>query len=62
MRSFEAHYKHGSSRYRLTVENPHGVSRGIVKATLDGGEISSMPCQIPLVNDGRFHVGLITLG
>ena len=60
--SFEITYKHLSSRYRIAVENPHGVSRGIVQATLDGKELSHTACEIPLVDDGRYHYGIITMG
>ncbi len=59
---FEITYKHGASRYRIAVENPHGVSRGIVQASLDGQEISRTACDIKLVDDGRYHFGLVTLG
>jgi cyclic beta-1,2-glucan synthetase len=59
---FELTYKYGSSRYRIAVENPRGVSRGVRRATLDGREISGTPCEIPLVDDGTYHYGLITLG
>jgi cyclic beta-1,2-glucan synthetase len=59
---FEITYKHGASRYRIAVENPHGVSRGVVRATLDGREISSTPYEIALVDDGSYHHGVVTLG
>jgi cyclic beta-1,2-glucan synthetase len=60
--SFEITYKQGASRYRIAIENPHGVSRGIVQVTLDGQEISRTVCEIKLVDDGRYHYGLVTLG
>jgi len=60
--SFEITYKFGSSRYRIAVENPHGVSRGVVQASLDGRELSAGPCEITLVDDGSYHYGLVTLG
>jgi hypothetical protein len=44
------------------VENPRGVSRGIVRASLDDREISSLPCEISLVDDGLHHHVKITLG
>ena len=50
--SFEFTYRYGSSRYRITVKNPRGVSRGIAGAA----------GQIKLVDDGREHHGEITLG
>ena len=60
--SFEIIYKHGSSRYRIAIENPHGVTRGIVLALLDGLEISKTSFEIPLIDDGRYHFGQVTLG
>lgn len=59
---FEITYKFGTSRYRISVDNPNRVSRGVVRATLDGREISSAPCEIVLVDDGSYHYGLVTLG
>jgi len=59
---FEITYKYGSSRYRIAVDNPHGVSRGIVQASLDGQEISRTSCSIKLVDDARYHFGQVTLG
>jgi len=59
---FEITYKCGTSRYRIAVENPNGVSRGVIRVTLDGREISSTPCEITLVDDGNYHFGLVTLG
>jgi cyclic beta-1,2-glucan synthetase len=59
---FEFTYKYGSSRYRIAVENPHGVSRGVVQASLDGRGLSGAPCEITLVDDGSYHYGLVTLG
>jgi cyclic beta-1,2-glucan synthetase len=59
---FEVTYKHGSSRYHIAVDNPKGVSRGVVKAALDGGDIASSPCEIALTDDGTYHYARITLG
>jgi cyclic beta-1,2-glucan synthetase len=59
---FEFTYKHGSSRYRISVKNPRGVSRGIAGASLDGKELPSGACEIKLVDDGRYHYGQVTLG
>jgi cyclic beta-1,2-glucan synthetase len=60
--SFEATYKHGSSRYRIAVENPHGVCRGIIRASLDGRDIPVSPCDIALADDGSYHYARIILG
>ncbi len=59
---YEIHYQFGSSRYRLTFDNPQGVSRGIVQATLDGEPIAHAPCIIALTDDGRDHAATIRLG
>jgi cyclic beta-1,2-glucan synthetase len=58
----EITYKYGASRYRIALENPNGVNSGVIRASLDGGEISGSPCEIALVDDGRYHYGLVTLG
>ena len=60
--AFEVTYKYGSSRYRIAVENPHGVSSGVKSATLDGHEIPVAPCTFALIDDGSYHYGLVTLG
>jgi hypothetical protein len=38
------------------------VSRGIAQASLDGKALSATPCEIKLLDDGRYHYGEITLG
>jgi cyclic beta-1,2-glucan synthetase len=60
--TFEMTYKHGSSRYRIAVENPHAVCRGIIRASLDGRDISVSPCDIALADDGSYHYAKIILG
>lgn len=59
---FEITYRHRSSQYRIVVENPRGVSQGVIYASLDGGEISASPCEIALLDDGSDHRALVTLG
>jgi cyclic beta-1,2-glucan synthetase len=59
---FEITYRYGSSRYRISVENPRGVSQGVVQASLDGRHIASAPYEITLVDDGSYHYGVVTLG
>jgi cyclic beta-1,2-glucan synthetase len=59
---FEFTYKFGTSRYRVTVKNPRGLSRGIAEARLDGKSLSAGACEIEMVDDGRYHYGEITLG
>jgi cyclic beta-1,2-glucan synthetase len=59
---FEVTYKFGSSRYHIAVDNPKGVSRGVVRAALDGSDIPPSPCEIALTDDGSYHYARITLG
>ena len=60
---YEITYKLGTSPgYRIAVENPNGVNGGVIRASLDGREISGSPCEIALVDDGNYHYGLVTLG
>jgi cyclic beta-1,2-glucan synthetase len=57
---FEMTLRHGRSEYRITVENPEEVSRGVVELTLDGTPQESG--DIPLVDDGGRHVVEVRLG
>ncbi len=59
---FEITYKHGSSRYHVAVTNPHGVSRGIIQASLDGREIPVDGCTVRLLDDGNYHYARVTMG
>ena len=59
---FEFTFKHGSSRYRIEVKNLRGSRRGGVQVTLDGQELKADVCEIPLVDDGRYHYGKVALG
>jgi cyclic beta-1,2-glucan synthetase len=61
-KSFEITRVYGSSRYHIVVENPQGVSRGMVHVSLDGRELSRTVCEIPLVDDGRDHEGRVIMG
>jgi cyclic beta-1,2-glucan synthetase len=61
-KGFEITYRHRSSLYRITIENPHGISRGILSATLDGRTLPAAPCCIPLLDDGGEHLALVILG
>lgn len=58
---FEIAFRHASTRYRITVENPQGLCRGVVAATLDGASL--VPgAPIALVDDGADHQLRVTLG
>ncbi len=57
---YKISFRYHSARYWLKVQNPHGVTRGIAKVTLDGA-----PCPtaaIPLASDRRTHSIEVVLG
>jgi cyclic beta-1,2-glucan synthetase len=54
-------YRHGTSQYTITVENPHGVSTGVASVNLDGVALPH-PCKIPLIDDGTTHSVKVTMG
>ncbi|MGI9043993.1 MAG: GH36-type glycosyl hydrolase domain-containing protein [Gemmatimonadaceae bacterium] len=56
---FEVDYRFGGSEYRIVVKNPSGVESGVVSVTVDGGETGG---RIQLVDDGRNHDVIVTLG
>ena len=52
---FEIVFQYASTRYEIAVENPHGVSREITYAELDGQPLSEDPMRVPLHDDGTSH-------
>jgi cyclic beta-1,2-glucan synthetase len=59
---FGIQFRYHSARYDIQVENPHGVSRGIVRAELDGVALPGNQARIPLADDGATHRVRIALG
>ncbi len=61
--SFEIAFRHRSSRYEITVENPLGVCRGILATKLDGEMLTgNKKLLVPLVDDGATHTVHVVLG
>ncbi len=58
---FEITYRHGGTLYRITVENPKGVCRGVSQVSLDGTPLSG-EALVPLSDDGSEHRVLVVLG
>jgi cyclic beta-1,2-glucan synthetase len=58
---FEIAYRFGGTLYRINIENPNGVCRGVSRVSLDG---SLLPREglVPLVDDGRTHQVRVVLG
>jgi len=57
---FEVTYRHGTASYRIRVENPAGVERGVRSVTVDGQLVSGGT--VPLLNDGCEHDVRVELG
>jgi cyclic beta-1,2-glucan synthetase len=60
-RRFEIRYRHGGTRYRIAVENPDGVCRGVSEISLDGAVLPAAAL-VPLADDGREHEVRVVLG
>jgi cyclic beta-1,2-glucan synthetase len=58
---FEIRFRHGASHYRIAVENPRGVCRGVSEVSVDGTAIP-VPAVVPLTDDGMDHHVLVLLG
>jgi cyclic beta-1,2-glucan synthetase len=52
--------RHGTTLYRIQVNNPTGVCRGVTKITLDGEQRPDGV--IPLRDDGAEHAVTVHLG
>jgi cyclic beta-1,2-glucan glucanotransferase len=59
-REFEITYRRGSTIYRIKVENPLGVSCGVVRVELDGESQAGL--EIPLADDEQMHSVRVVLG
>jgi cyclic beta-1,2-glucan synthetase len=59
-REFEIIYRKDETTYKIKVENPSGVSRGVVETRLNDNVLADN--QIPLAADGQTHQVLIRLG
>jgi cyclic beta-1,2-glucan synthetase len=58
---FEITYRHGGTVYRITVENPKGVCRGVSRVSLDGAQLPG-EALVPLSDDGSEHRVDVVLG
>ena len=59
---YEIAFAYHSTRYEIVVENPHGVSRGVVAADLDGEAVAGRGATIRLADDGETHRVRVVLG
>ena len=57
---FKADYRFGKAHYKISVENPNKVNRGIRQVVLDGNPLPGS--LIPLVDDGQPHEARVVMG
>ncbi len=56
---FEITFRHGTATYRVAVENPRGVNRGVARITVDGE--AAPDARVALSDDGAEHSVVVTL-
>jgi cyclic beta-1,2-glucan synthetase len=56
---FSMTYRHGGSTFRIQVDNPRGVNRGVDRIELDGNVL--VHPRVPLVDDGADHDVVVKL-
>jgi cyclic beta-1,2-glucan synthetase len=59
---FKIAFQYHSARYDISVDNPHGVSRGVSAIRLDGENLTTRDAKIPLSDDGASHTIEAVLG
>ena len=57
---YEVVYRYEETVYRIRVENPRGVNRGVEQVTLDGEVLPGK--EVPLLDDGRRHEVRVVMG
>ncbi|HXI61656.1 MAG TPA: glucoamylase family protein [Pyrinomonadaceae bacterium] len=59
-REFEINYRHGPTMYRIKVENPQSLCRGVASVTIDGTK--QKDDLILLSGDGKTHEARVLIG
>jgi cyclic beta-1,2-glucan synthetase len=59
-REFEIKYRRGGTTYRIKVENPHSLNRGVASLELDGARQSN--AEVLLTDDGQTHEVRVVMG
>jgi cyclic beta-1,2-glucan synthetase len=59
--NYSIDFRHHSATYKIRVENPRGISRGVARVEFDGKAVPG-PANIPLEDDGIEHHILVVLG
>jgi len=61
-RSFEILFRYHSARYKITVENPQGVARGVSSIEVDGVLLASGSMPLQLNDNNATHIVRVILG
>ncbi|MBS0580474.1 MAG: glycosyl transferase [Proteobacteria bacterium] len=61
-RRYDVEFRHGGTRYEITVTNPFGATAGISHVELDHVTILRPPIRIPLVDDRAAHSIRVVMG
>jgi cyclic beta-1,2-glucan synthetase len=61
-RGFEIAFRYHASRYAIVVENPRGVSRGVLSMEVDGVALPPGSANVTLTDDGATHQIRVVLG
>jgi cyclic beta-1,2-glucan synthetase len=59
-REFEITYRRGATTYRIKVENPHSLNRGVIRVRLDG--VEQPDDKVLLSTDGLEHEVQVSMG
>ncbi|MBL8900804.1 MAG: glycosyl transferase [Planctomycetes bacterium] len=59
---FEIAFRWHATLYRISVENPDRISKGVARLLLDGVERPSSPAIVTLVDDGGIHRIQVVMG
>jgi cyclic beta-1,2-glucan synthetase len=59
---FDMTVRYRTALYEILVENPDGVCRGVVAATVDGVAVAEWPFALKMQDDGVTHHVLVRLG
>jgi cyclic beta-1,2-glucan synthetase len=59
---FRITFRYHASRYEIVVENPRGVSRGVLSMEVDDRPLSPGRADVALTNDGATHRIRVVLG
>jgi cyclic beta-1,2-glucan synthetase len=57
---YKVNYRFGNTHYKIEVQNPNHVNRGVQQILLDGQPV--VDSLVPLADDGRLHEVRIVMG